>query len=99
MPHSAQSDEDVAAVYEALDDGIQDARKKGYTNISAGDFNAEVGTRSEDDDVTVIGKTPFLARSERGSWLVSWCTLRYLVLTNTFGWTSPLHGSIVMARR
>jgi hypothetical protein len=55
MPHSAQPDEDVEAVYSTLDDQCGEAKKKGYLKMLTGDFNAEVGTIQQYDDKTIIG--------------------------------------------
>ena len=85
MPHAAMPDEEVATVHEVLDDALRAARARKYINLIAGDFNAEVGTIQDGDDCRIIGSTPMTHRSERGNWLLQWCTLRQLKLSNTFG--------------
>ena len=74
MPHALMPDEDVEAVYGSLECALSVARQKGYRVIIAGDFNAQVGTRTDDDDPKIIGDSPMTIRSSRGDALVRWCT-------------------------
>ncbi len=56
-----------------------------YINIIGGDFNAEAGCYQESDDKDVIGDHPLHRRTERGEWLLQWCTLFRVEMTNTYG--------------
>ena len=58
MPHAAQPDEEVEAVYAMLEEENEEARKKGHNLLIAGDFNAEVGAQRESDDPQIIGASP-----------------------------------------
>lgn len=66
MPHALMPDEEVDAVYAAMEEALCQARQKGYRIIIAGDLNAEVGRKAEDDDPNIIGDNPMPKRSERG---------------------------------
>ena len=83
MPHSGYPDEDVEAVYASLERILQEARRKKMRSILAGDFNAEVGSREEFDDPSILGLHGVPLRSRRGDWLLRWCTKFDLVIANT----------------
>ena len=85
MPHSLMPDEDVEGVYASIEGALKQARHKGYRSIIAGDFNTEVGCRTEGDDPSIIGENPMTARSSRGDLLVKWCTFHGFVIANSFG--------------
>ena len=85
MPHSAQPDEEVDVVYELLEKEIRVARRHGRVCIVPGDFNATVGSRTDEDDPTILGENPMPNRSLRGNSLLQWCTFHDMVLSNTFG--------------
>jgi hypothetical protein len=85
MPHSAQPDEDVEGVYCILEEQCNEAKKKGYLKMLTGDFNAEVGTIQQYDDAKIIGPSSLPNRSDRGSWLLNWCTFNRYTILNTFG--------------
>jgi hypothetical protein len=80
-----QPQEDVDATYAIIDAEVAGTRWGQYNLIVAGDFNAEVGTRTDDYDDFTIGENPMRSRSCRGDALLKWCTYHKLVLTNTFG--------------
>ena len=83
MPHSGQSEEEVEAVYSSLSKHLIDAKGRRCINIIAGDFNADVGVRQDEDDPAVIGAGPARSRCSRGAMLVQWCMFHNMVLTNT----------------
>ena len=56
MPHSLMPDEDVEGVYASIEGALRQARHKGYRSIIARHFDAEVGSRTEADDPSIIGE-------------------------------------------
>ena len=72
MPHSMQPQEEVDATYAVIDAEIAGACRGQYNLIITGDFNAEVGTRTDDDDDSIIGINPMRSRSCRGDGLLKW---------------------------
>ena len=74
MPHSAQPDEDVDKVYGTLEEQCKEAEQKGYMRVLTGDFNAQVGVNQQYDDARIIGPSSLPSRSDRGRWLLNWCT-------------------------
>ena len=44
LPHGGYTDEDVESVYAQMSSLIKDARKRGYSILVAGDFNAEIAS-------------------------------------------------------
>ena len=85
MPHGGHSDSEVEAVYAKLDAECRNARAKGAKIIIGGDFNAQVGCRTEYDNVHILGDNPMPSRNNRGNMLLHWCELQQLALSNTFG--------------
>ena len=85
MPHSGQPDEVVEQVYGLLEEQCREAKAQGYMTALTGDFNAEVGTFRDFDDSTIIGSSSMPNRSDRGAWLLNWCTLMRYKIANTFG--------------
>lgn len=78
-------DEEVDAVYAPSDKDLNHAKWSGYRIFLAGDFNAEIGRRTPDDDPAVTGDNPMPNRSERGELLLQWCTLHNFAVLNSFG--------------
>ena len=70
MPHGGYKDEEVDAVYDALEVECREARAKHLSLVIAGDFNAQVGSRGDDDDERIIGVNPGPRRSARGALIV-----------------------------
>jgi exonuclease III len=85
MPHGGQSDDSVEQVYSTLAEQCDEATEKGYNILLAGDFNAEVGICSEFDDKQIVGLSSLPARSDRGAWLLHWCTFHRYKILSTFG--------------
>ena len=84
FPDSVRPDEHVDSVYEQLHDHIQWCRRKRFSCIIAGDFNARVGQRDEYADQSILGSHAYPGRNCRGEWLLQWCTTHKLALANTF---------------
>ena len=78
MPHGGKPDGDVEQIYGILEEQCDEAKKRGFRTILAGDFNAEVGARGDFDDPEIIGPSVFPYRSERGLWLMNWCSFHGL---------------------
>ena len=91
FPHTGYSDDDVEALYASIEEECAEARIKRHRVVIAGDFNAEVGTCSELDDPTIIGKSSMSRRSHRGDMLLQWCTQHAYSLANTFDDADPDH--------
>ena len=85
MPHGAKPDEDVEQVYSLIEEQRAEADVRSFRTILAGDLNAEVGAQTDFDDPAIIGPSSIPNRSERGSWLLTWCTLHRYRICNTFG--------------
>ena len=83
FPHSQYSDDCVEAVYETLLENLVWSRRRGFMNIIAGDFNAQVGAQKEYDDSCILGAHGYGQRNGRGDWLLQWCTTHRLTLGNT----------------
>lgn len=62
--------------------------QKKFTIILAGDFNAEVGTRTNDTELTLGPHGP-TAKNSRGQQLIAFCQLHGLAIANT--WTPQTH--------
>lgn len=62
--------------------------QKKFTLILAGDFNAEVGTRTNTTELT-LGPHGHTAKNSRGQQLIAFCQLHGLAITNT--WTPQTH--------
>ena len=84
MPRGGQTEEDVEAVYAALDAEISRTRHAGGKCVIAGDFNAEAGAWEEGDSPYISADNSLKRRNSRGRMLVSWATVQDLVLANTF---------------
>ena len=84
MPHAEMPYEDVDVVYASIDDALSEARQRGYRTAIAGDFDAVVGSSTDDDDPSIIGSSPMRKRSSRCDFLLKWCTFTSFVITNKF---------------
>jgi exonuclease III len=85
FPHALMPDDEVEAVYASIESDVGSARKKGYSTIIAGDFNAEIGHRRPEDDPDIIGENQMPHRSERGELLLQWCEYKKFVISNSYG--------------
>ena len=73
VPDTSRSEEEVDAIYYSMSTLVRQCRKKSDRLVIAGDFNAEVGSRLEEDDPNVIGMNAMTARNARGEDLLRWC--------------------------
>ena len=85
MPHTGYSDSAIEEVYAELDNELATAHAAGHRVIIAGDMNAQIGGQTELDDPAIIGHNPAPSRNGRGDLLLQWCTLRCMVIANSFG--------------
>ena len=84
LPHSGYSDSFVQDTYDIVEHLVHEGRRKGLSILLAGDFNAEVGTNDQDiDDFAVIGENGIHRRNDRGRWLLNWCSILGLCISNT----------------
>jgi exonuclease III len=93
FPHSGYTDMHVQELYTALTEIRKEAKTLKLKFILAGDFNAEVGSRSDHDDFRVLGPHGLNLENCRGQWLKQWATLEDLVFANTF-FSKPPAGRI-----
>ena len=84
MPHAGESDDDDEVLYQQLSDKILEGRRLKYTCICAGDYNAEVGPATDNDDQSIIGHNVSRCRNGRGEMLVQWSHFHELMIANTF---------------
>ena len=83
FPHGGYEDEEVEAMYSNLDGLINAARRKRWTCVVFGDWNAVVGPGQEEDDQDSIGSYGIGRRNDRGKWLARWASLQQLMIANT----------------
>ena len=77
-------DDEIAIVYNMLEELVRNAGKHAVGCIIAGDFNAQVGPVTEYDDPDIIGPYVAFARTPRGDLLVEWCSTHDFMIANTF---------------
>jgi len=80
-PNTADSEEDVDQFYDLLQSTINKTHK-GDILFVMGDFNAKVGTDSEQSG-NVIGKHGYGQMNQRGEKLLNFCAVNDLYITNT----------------
>ena len=83
FPHSGYSDVHVQRLYSTLEAVSKEARKGRQGILICGDFNAETGSREENNDRRIIGKHGLGTQNRRGEWLTQWATTQRLSITNT----------------
>ena len=84
FPHSGYADKHIQKMYDLLSQIKEEAKKKKMFVVIGGDFNAQVGDRTEDDDCKAIGPFALPGENSRGQWLKNWTAKEKLVITNTF---------------
>jgi len=84
FPHTGYSDACVQRMYDTLSTIISEGRKAHLHIILAGDFNAQVGKRGDDDHCRTIGNFGMEPANSRGEWLTTWANSQHLILTNTY---------------
>ena len=66
FPHGGLPEDQVEALFATVEAECTEARNRKYKLVIAGDFNAEVGSRNDLDDASVIGNCSLTTRSKRG---------------------------------
>ena len=90
FPYSGYADVHVQNMYTALSAIRRESTRQRRSFILCGDFNAETGSRKENDDVHVIGQHGLNEENARGQWMKQWATSNNLVVTNTRSFQSAL---------
>lgn len=83
FPHAGYEDHEVEAVYLILQGLIDAARRKNWTCITFGDWNAVIGQGQGEDDPDSVGLYGIGQRNERGRWLAQWATAQQVTIANT----------------
>ena len=81
-PTSANSEEEIEAFYNDLDDAYKQCDSQEMI-VVMGDLNAKVGTE-QDSQKVVVGQHGLGERNERGDLWVDWCTTHEQVIMNTW---------------
>ena len=84
FPHTGYPDEPVQTMYDVLTSLVHESRARKEQVIIGGDFNAEIGARSEVDNQNYIGSWSIGQQNYRGFWLKRWCELEEVFVANTF---------------
>lgn len=79
-PTNDKSDAEVEDFYSTLEEAMK-LTKKGEINMVIGDFNAKIGSGSEND---IVGQYGLGIRNTRGDRLVQFCAESDLLIANTF---------------
>ena len=69
FPHSGYNALKVQEMYTAIQELKQQAEQQSKLVILGGDFNAEVGSKLDEDEATIIGKHGLSRWNSRGVWL------------------------------
>ena len=83
FPHTGYSDDKVQEMYDLLVPIIDEARSRKDHIIVGGDFNAEIGRHSEQDDAKYVGQFSMGVANSRGAWLKRFCYFKSLTIANT----------------
>ena len=83
FPHGGYSENEVQHVYTILTGIVEEARNLQEMIMVAGDFNAEIGGRAEQDNSKYIGPCTMGEQNFRGFLLKRWCELQHLTIANS----------------
>lgn len=97
FPHSGYCDAHVQRMYDTLSDLRSDALQKKRHTLITGDFNAQVGSRDDDESKTTIGNFGYGATNLRGAWLKTWAAKEHYVISNTHFRKQPQHMTTYMS--
>jgi len=84
FPDCSYNDAEVQKVYDKVAEQIQIAKKKRYSVVLGGDFNAKVGAGPDVAEHPSAGPHGFGVQNSRGQWLLTWASSRSLKIANTF---------------
>ena len=83
-PHSEitrKKPEEAEVLYDKIEEVLKKTKKGTALTVIAGDFNSEIGRRTEDD--TCIGKYSSGKRNNNGEEMINFCERNELQITNT----------------
>ena len=83
FPHTGYADDRVQELYDTLATIIDEAQTRKDHVIIGGDFNAEIGAHSEQDDTKYVGHFSIGVTNSRGAWLKRFCYIKSLTIANT----------------
>ena len=83
FPHSGYGDAHVQRMYDTISTIKREAKQRKRHVILTGDFNAQVGSRMEDESRTTVGRFGMETCNSRGEWLKSWAGSEHFVIANT----------------
>ena len=83
FPHTGYGDQHVQLMYDKLSEIKAAAKNCKRHIIICGDFNAQVGSRSEGESKRTLGNFGFGSSNSRGEWLKAWAGKEQFVITNT----------------
>ena len=83
FPHTGYADDTVQEMYDILATIINEAQARKDHIIVGGDFNAEIGAHSEQDDAKYVGQFSIGETNSRGAWLKRFCYFKNLTIANT----------------
>ena len=83
FPHTGYADDTVQEMYDILATIIDEAQRRKDHIIVGGDFNAEIGAHSEQDDAKYVGQFSMGETNSRGAWLKRFCYFKNLTIANT----------------
>ena len=75
-------------MYDQLACEIKDGRPLNHIFVCAGNYNAQVGSATKNDDHSIIGPNSGWTRNERGDMWLKWCQFHGMMLAHTFDNTS-----------
>ena len=83
FPHAGRPDREVEALYAAIEEDMEDAKRRKADIVIGGDFNAELGGRQQGEDSRIIGNHGGGSRNRRGEIMAKWAWRRKLTVANT----------------